>query len=328
MNTAHGTLELFFTFPLNENISYGVGTNILGVPSFTETETEEDVAGALSFEISYDLDSPDRVIYFDIYSAGTLVDSWNYILSKKSVSDVRLRLFVFNTRVSLYLNDSWVYSYAFYSIAYPSLVTKTITSFGGNSTINDVINVELGDGREAVWNDYESTSENAISSIIQERPIQIFPAVGRAYEFTYDATKSEILAAHVSSYEIVEQDNSASASDALVYSFDVGFAADERTAEELGFITRLYRLPEIDSGVDRAVGAIQKKARESRFRLSMTMRFDPRIEIGDILILDSLIVSGTNRALNERLIVEDVNMRISDGQYTSTVGGRREVDEL
>jgi hypothetical protein len=222
----------------------------------------------------------------------------------------------------------WVYTYSLSTVSYPITITQTLRADGNDITLSNLRRVELCDGREAVYVDYESNNDSAIGSIIQERPIESFPAVDRMVEFTYDATKDDRDAIKTTAYDDAEADNSQTSSDGLVYSMDVGISLDPFVAKELGLITRLYRLPELDSGVDRAVAAIQRRARQSRNKVGTTGRFDPCLEVSDVLVFDGVIVTGTNREINDRVILEDISFTIADGEYRQSISGRRDVDNV
>lgn len=324
MNTAYGTVELFFSYTPVEGETVTLATNITGIRSFAGVE--ELTLLPISVSIGMRNLGNDFIVVQTLLD-DSVVDQSDFGYDVPLVSKVfDIRIFFFNARISVYMNDKWIYSYSLSTVSYPIAITQTLTANGNDITLSDLMRVELCDGREAVYVDYESNSDNAISSIIQERPIESFPAVDRATEFTYDATKDNVNAIKTLSYTDSITDNSQTSSDGLVYSMDVGISLDSFVAEELGLITRLYRLPELDSGIDRAVAAIQKKARQSRSKIDTIGRLDPRLEISDILIFDKLIVSGTNREINDLIIVEDITISMSDGDYRQSISGRRDVD--
>jgi hypothetical protein len=193
----------------------------------------------------------------------------------------------------------------------------------GSYTVENVCLREIPDAREAVFVDYEATTESAIQSVIQQRPIEINPEVGREINFTYDATKDDVPGHHIFSYEDTEQDNMQLSSDGIVYYENVGVSINEDTAKEVGFITRMYRLSELSSGAIEAAAKYQRSALQRRHQSSITMqRIDPRIEIRDVILID-LIATGTLRHIVDEVIVEDISISISDGAYSTNISGRR-----
>jgi hypothetical protein len=153
----------------------------------------------------------------------------------------------------------------------------------------------------------------------------MYASVDRSAEFTYNATKDEVDAIWVDSYSETQSDNSQASSDGLVYAVDVGISLDSYIAENVGLVTRLYRLSELDTGVERAAAALQKRARQAMFSVNLTGRLDPRLEVGDILLVNKTLTS-TNRVIADRVIVEDISITIVDGQYRQSIQGRRDVD--
>jgi hypothetical protein len=328
LNAAYGSLELHFSYAPTSAISVTVSTNICGTASFAEIDAS-DLPLPISLNISTEL-SEIAVGYIvcKMMVGGVVVDRSDYQRDVVDSSTVNIVVFFFNARVSVYLNSKWVYSYNLATVSYPKEITQSLTAVGQATTISNINLVELSDGREALFVDYESNGDNAISSIIQERPIENYPAVGRYSEFTYTAVKNDIVIYGISSYDAVESDSPSESSDGLVYSMDVGISIDLFTAKKLGLVTRLYRLPDLDSGVERAVTAIQKKARQSRHRITIISRLDPRLEVADVVVLNEVVITGTGTKVTDRVIVEDVSIAIQDGEYRSTITGRRDVDGL
>lgn len=327
INTAYGSYELFFSYVPASNLSVTITTNVLGHPSFSEVDAGVS-SQAISTKIYSELDVDTGLLFIvcETVLGTTVVDRSDFSCDSANIPLFSVRVFYFNARISVYMNNKWVYSYNLRKVEYPFQITSSLRVDGSVATVTNVNKVEIADGREAVFVDYESTSDNAISSIVQDRPIETYSAIGRAAQFTYDATKQDIGALFVNSYTSTESGQSSASSDGLVYSMDVGISNDEYVARELGLITRLYRLPDLDSGVERAVRAIQKKARQSRIRVDTTGRFDPRIEVSDVHVLDNVIITGTQRVVSDRVIVEDLSMSLSDGNYSQNLSGRRDVD--
>jgi hypothetical protein len=319
LTSAFGSLEVFFTYPSNVAKSIDLLTNIQGVQQFgPEPEELEDVTISVT-SVAYS-----GTIYIQIQTTlGTVVvDQSDFSTYQTTAIDFAVRIFFFDQFVSVYLNNKWVYSYAFSSVAYADDTTASIKLNGATTTITGIRRVELSDGREAIFVDYESNTESAIQSIIQQRPILMLPHVNRKLSFTYRAEKDTISAVFVNRYTERISHPSQLSSDGLVYSDDVGVSIDTETAREVGFITKLYRLPELTNGAIRAAGTLQRQARERRIAPTVAQRMDPRIELTDVLHV-SLTVAGTLRQIDRYIVVENPSIAMKDGDYSMNITGRK-----
>ena len=223
----------------------------------------------------------------------------------------------------MYCNDLCVYSYSLGGVSYPDVVTVSLKVTGPDPILfSDIRRVELKDQREAIYVDYEANTESAIQSIIQQRPIEVTAAVDRQVEFTYSAIKDSIDAIFVKTYSETLEDNLQMSSDGIVYYSDVGVSINDDTAEQVGFITRMYRLSELSSGAITAAGIYQKKALQKRNMVSISSRLDPRLEIRDILVFD-LTVTGTERNIVRSIIVEGIQIKTENGSCKMSVTGRK-----
>ena len=315
-----GNVDVMFTLTPNTGTSVELITNAKVVPAYFTNL----LPNILSVDISTEEISGSIYLYTQTVYNGETYDKCKYEISEVATNELNIRIFMYDEYLTVYCNDILVYSYAFHSIEYTDPITLTLKIKGDTTTISDICWRELSDSREAVYVDYEATTENAIQSIIQQRPIEINPEVGRGMSFTWDATKDEIQASYIKTFSDGEQDNSQLSSDGIVYYANVGVSINEQVAKEVGFITRMYRLSELTVGALTAAGKYQTSALQKRHSLSSeASRIDPRIENRDILILD-LIATGTNRHIEERIIVEDVYISLQDGSCRTTVSGRKE----
>ena len=98
----------------------------------------------------------------------------------------------------------------------------------------------------------------------------------------------------------------------------------ELTAREVGLITRLYRFSELDSGALQAARRVQQVAAEQRKMITVTGRFDPRLQIADVLSIDTIITSTLRHVVDE-IIVENITPNLSNGTYSMQVVGRRKM---
>lgn len=321
MNSEFGSLEVFYTYPSDTAKSVELLTNIQGLKQF---HVGPEVLGEISVLVtSTQVVSEPVFIQVQTLIGGTVVDQSDFSTYSEDENDFRIRIFFFDKYISVNLNDKWVYSYAFAKVSYiEDDVQASIQLHGATTNITAIRRVELADGREAVYVDYESNTENAIQSIIQQRPVLVQPTPDRELSFTYKAERDTLTAGFVYRYREEESIPSSLSSDGLVYGSDVSVSIDLDTARDIGFITRLYRLPELTTGATSAAGVMQKRARESRTQVNVEMRLDPRVQLSDVLHVDKLI-TGTNRVIDKYMIVEGISIGVRDGDYTMTVTGRK-----
>lgn len=327
---SYGSIEIYFTCLLDEVSKIDIETGVRGFPSFASLD-EDSVSSEIKVRIALEefdtmdiYGNPGLYLAFYTYMEGEVVDRSDYRLDSDLFQQMNFRAFFSDNRISIYANGKWVYSYIFQQAQYlendPDVHLRAI---GGPLTVNSIRRVELCDSREAIYIDYESTADNAISSVIQERPVEIWPGIDREAEYTYSFTKAEVNMVKLTNYDETISHNRALSSDGLVYGRDVTISIDHITAEEVGLVTRLYRLPDLSTGTDRAVKAIQKKARQDIEKRSIIQRFDPRVEHGDVSIINT-IVTGTQTAIEKRTIIQSVSIDISDGTQKMTLLGRKE----
>ncbi|PIV85099.1 MAG: hypothetical protein COW52_04090, partial [Nitrospirae bacterium CG17_big_fil_post_rev_8_21_14_2_50_50_9] len=259
---------------------------------------------------------------FKTYAGDSLIDQSNFQLGYNVNLELDIRIFIYDQYVSGYCNDRCVYDYAFSSAVYPSAILASLSVTNGMLVLSNISRKELDDQREAVFVDYEANTESAIQSIIQQRPIEMNAGVNRELEFTYSSTKDSVTAHHVKRYENVLEDNLQLSSDGIVYYEDVGIAINEDTAEQVGLITRMYRLSELSSGAISAAEKYQRTALQKRNAVSLDMRLDPRLEVRDILDIN-LIAAGTQRNIVDNIIVEEIQIRLEDGNYRTSLSGRK-----
>ena len=321
--TAHsaGGIEVFYSYQNISGVVVKLLTNLKAMAEFKEPLVDTYYFADIDFSL-IEIEGNSYAVV-KLYINGIVIDQSDCNLGCALVEVVNNRVVFNNTSVSVYTNDRCVYSYTFTDTIWPDPIQVKL-SITGSDVVIQVTNVEIADPREAVYIDYESTTDSAIQSIIQQRPIQIFAQMDRANTFTYSATRDEIDAHHVISYEEKLQDNAQLSSDGLVYYVDVGVSLSELTAKEVGLITRLYRFSELDSGALQAAKRVQQIAVEERKMVSISARFDPRLQIADRYIIDT-IATGTQRHIKDEIIVENITINLTDGNYSMQVVGRRKM---
>jgi hypothetical protein len=322
MPDPRGGAEIFYAYDNPaDNLTVKLLTNIKGVAQYQDPVFHGFKLIDLSF---FTLEiSGETHVYCQVWLDGVLTDQSEYNLRCGTVQSIHNRVVFSDTSISVYTNETWVYTYCFVDTDWPSPVRIKAQVTGGDVTL-DIVRAELCDPREAVYVDYESTSDSALQSIIQQRPIQIFAQVGRANAFTYSATRDSVPAHHVISYEEQTRDNNNLASDGLVYYANVGISISEMTAEQVGLITKLYRLSELYNGAIEAAKRMQQIAIERRKLVTITCRLDARLQIADILVIDT-VLTGTGTHITDEIIIEDITISLSDGSYSMRISGRRKL---
>ena len=320
MTTTSGGIEVFFNFTPAVGRIVWVVTDILALPAFTPLADPTEI---LKIRVNLEVISTVQYVAIYTYVGSTAIDKSNFALGNTSTLEFAVRTFIYDENIAVYVNDVCVYTYTLGAVSYPEPVAASIQVTGGvEIAISNIVRTELQDQREAIYVDYEANTENAIQSIVQQRPVEINAGVGRELEFTYLATGDTLVAHHVKSYSNTLKDNVQISSDGIVYYADVGVSISQNTAEEVGLITRMYRLSELDSGAIKAASVYQEKALQRRNMGNFSGRFDPRLEIRDIYAID-LIATGTQRNILRSIIVESIQMRLEDGAYKMSITGRK-----
>jgi len=250
-----------------------------------------------------------------------MVDCADYDLETASIDTLRFRVVLANSTVSIECCGVRIYTHTFRGAEWPDIATAKIYSIDGIE-LSSVIVSELRDSREAVFIDYESNADSAIQSIIQQRPVQIFAEVGREVSFTYSAARNTAGAHHINSYSETTRDNAQLSSDGLVYYTDVAISISKETAEQVGLITKLYRLSELNNGALNAASRLQQVALEKRKSITIACRLDPRYQIADRLLINQ-VLTGTGTELSDDIIIEDITINIQNGNYSMSITGRR-----
>jgi hypothetical protein len=196
-----------------------------------------------------------------------------------------------------------------------------------STTLNNVVVSELFDWREAIYVESEMSASNAISSVIQERPIEIYPTREGNLSFSYRFIRDTITYTAEQSKKILrkhseKKQNSANAgSDALIYYANIAFVSNPDYALTHGFNTRVFKLASLDTGAKLASRLLLEKAYERQTQHGIILRPDIRLEEGDIVDL-TYITSGTGKEINAITIIENINISITEGDYEMNITGR------
>lgn len=317
----HGSLDVTFSYTPVDGRTLLLETDIEGIPAYqTEELGYEDVDVRIGSKTS----GGSHFIIVGTEIDGAVVDQSDFELDDAAVSTLNVRIYLHDSYISVYCNNVWVYSYTMAYARYNLDPVASISAHGGALTLTNVIRSEIHDAREAIYVDYEATTESAIQSVIQQRPINTFPEVDRIIAHTYRHTKDEVAAHHVFEYAERVSSNSQLSSDGLVYYEDVGISISEQTAEEVGFITRMYRMSELETGAVEAASVAQVEALQARKSKAIRARLDPRLQPRDVLDI-ALTASGTETSITDEVVVDDISISMQDGDYKMSITGRRNI---
>ncbi len=241
----------------------------------------------------------------------------------------QIRILFHNEFCTVYIDDSWAYTFAFACTRYPDVLSAEMAYYDGTEaqsgtiSISNVVIKELCDWRDAIFIDLETNTANAIQSIIQQRPIEILPRSNGAIDFFYEPnTRSQVALSNIRKHTITEDDSKSASSDGIVYFSDVAVISDEDTLEDVGFITRMIRVPELDSGALRAAKVAQKRARQSMYKHHIEGRINLALEVDDVANT-SYTPANEHQAHNHSFIVETIQIDLSNGNFTMVAEGRK-----
>jgi hypothetical protein len=319
-----GSFSIHFTYAPNDSLSVLLETDITGIAAYLPDVTAN--YKPLSVNIGTATYSGDRYLEVSTLLDGVVVNKSDGLIGPTALSELNIWIYIYNNAVTVYCNDRWYYTYVLSFSKYLAyVVVATLKAVGAGATLTNIRREEIPDWRDAVFVDYEATGDNALQSIYQQRPVWIFPQPGRVLAFTYHTTKDQVDAIKVKSYSDKQVNNQDISSDGLVYYYDVGVSCYEAAAKEVGLVTRLYRLSELDIGGVEATRTIQEIALEHRNPVDAEQRLDPRLEISDRSMYD-MIVTGTEMHIVDDVIVEDISLSIENGKSSMRVTGRRNRD--
>ena len=232
-----------------------------------------------------------------------------------------VRVIAHGTFITIYVEDKWIHTFSVSDAQYPVSRYVALKTSGASLTVTDVRLKELADWREAVWIDMEQDSMNAISSVVLQRPVDIYPTWDGKLAFAYDPERDTVSLVKVTRMSSVHSDSQQACSDGIVYFTDTAVVIDPIYARDVGFTTRMFRLPDLGQDAIEATRIIQERNREARLRYSVSCRLSPQLEYGDIANI-AFTKAGTGTSVDEDIIVENLNFTIEDGAQSMTVEGR------
>lgn len=233
----------------------------------------------------------------------------------------KVRVIFHNAFCTVYFDYHWVYTFYFADVYHPEEPSVGLKTTGGSITVYNIRLKELADWREAIYVDMETSTQNAINTAILQRPVDIYPNWQGQLVCEYDPIRESDDVLIVKLHNLVESSHPKASSDGIVESTYAGVVMDLAFAETDGFVTRLYRLPDLDNGFIRAASIMQTRARRSQEKHRVSCRINIQFEIGDIAQVDE-VVSGTGTAVVENFVVENISVSISEGKQEMSLVGR------
>jgi len=231
-----------------------------------------------------------------------------------------IRVIAHSYYITVYINRKWAHTFHFPYVSYRTERYVALSS-ASNETVTNIRLKELADWREAIFIDMESSGLNAISSVILQRPVEIQPRYTGTLAFSYDPDRSEVTLIKAKVIEENKGIDSMVASDAIVYFSDVAVVTSEEVARDYGFITRMYRFPDLEQDAIQAARiTVEDAIRKSRM-MRWSSRYNPELELGDIAVF-SFNKVGTGTAISKKAIVESIRINVGDGVFNFEGNGR------
>jgi hypothetical protein len=152
--------------------------------------------------------------------------------------------------------------------------------------------------------------------------IEIVPLYDGSLEFYCEITRDNMVSVREPrSHSFTNSYPSGGASDAIVQgSKKVQTLQNANFARELGFATKLFRMPDLDIGAIRAVELNLKKTFESFRKHDLVIRPDLGLTVGDVYVV-SYTASGTGTVVSHSIIVEKIGLegKMSGGRVGSSM---------
>ncbi len=287
-------------------------------------------------------------LYAGTFSAGiSLIEAYPVTIPSCDAGINReheLHILFHNNFVSCWLNGLWIYTFAQSSLKNeddplndtPGIEYQPYTyiwlrrSSATNVIVTDIELSELCDVRNAVYIDLETTAISALSSIIQQRPIEIIyksdGSIAMFYEKIRDNATLSVPVRQVTHRKMYPEE---SGSDATIYGYDISYIRGPKKYREFyGLSHRVMRLPDLENGEARAARHLLERAMQRSEMYEITCLPHLHIEPQDRLILN-VNIPGTGTQILTLLQDSDIVYPPSNQESTSlTVTGNNIIREL
>ncbi len=322
-----GGFDLYFEMP---QITDGHSVTVYADNVFINDSDGEPTANKLEISITR---SGSILQVESLPTGGTDIDDVTINTDILQADDHSVRVLFHGEFCSVYLDRTSVATFAYGAdaLTWPDTAVDLYMKCSATYTITDILVNELFDWREAIYVESELTAASALGSVVQERPVEMAPTSVGGMSFSYNIIRDTITYSNAQSkntfrsHQRVDRTVGDAGSDAIVYFADIDFVSHQAFADEEGFLTRVFKLATLDTGANTAAQIMLERAYANQFQHNITMRPDPRIEVGDRMEIHYL-VPGTNTQRDYALIVENISIGIDEGRYMMSIAGRE--DEL
>lgn len=252
------------------------------------------------------------------YDSNTIIYSTNFTTGTGAQ---KFRIMCMRDNIGLYQNGQWVTTIALDEVVYGD--TLTISVYASVSmTLTTPVLADLSDWREAIYIDLETDGVSALGSVIQQRPVEKYAQPDGSISFWYEPSRHVITAVREPrQHSYVYSVPSGGASDAIVYGLkDVRTIQHKGFAKELGFATRMMRMPDLGTGAMRATNIILQRMLEEYHKHELLIRPDLEVLPGDEYDF-TYTDAGTGTEHTAELIVETVS-------YDFRVSGTKSISSM
>lgn len=306
-----GGFDISFTVP---ELSTGESVSVVGGMILSITEITDDVDSS-TVTITITKTSTGHSITILDQNNATLI---RYYSERSPIGNIRV--IAHSYFVTVYINDVWITTFHFPYVLY-RLQRYVALKSESSVTVTNIRLKELSDWREAIFIDLEASSMNAISSVILQRPVDIWPTWDGKLSFSFAPQRETVDLSHEKSINEKHGMDSLVASDAIAYFTNVAVIVSEQVARDYGFITRLVRLPDLDQdAIQSTVILVDDAIRKSK-STSFKARYNPILELGDIARM-IFTRADTGSSVQKEVIVEDMRFTIMDGNFAFEGSGR------
>ena len=262
----------------------------------------------------------DYQLIFKTYPSGTNIERIRFTAN---IQEHDFRVLFHDNFVSFYMDGKWIHTFATPELVYP--VNNNIR-LQGSFTVYSVVLRDLSDWREAIYIDLETDAMSAISSVIQERPIEVSSKSDGSLAYWLDLVRDTVVQVILPrDHTWVERTPRDGASDAIVYGSDeVKCIQYQPYLQAYGFATKVMRFPNLKSGMLKAARKVLERAYEERIRHTVTIRPDLRLEVGDILSV-AYEASGTATPMAMDVIIDNLSISQIGGRSHMIVEGREDL---
>ncbi len=291
-NFGTGSFDLWFTMPA---LSTGQWVRVICDSAVTAGDVgDADASATIQIErtaTGYDLSM--------LSKSGSRVDK---ISIAAPAGACRVRVNCRNNAFSIILGRWWGHTFIVRTVSHRERPAVYLSASAA-LTVTDILLVELSDGHDEVSIDIENTTANAISSVINGRPISTWSVFDGSICYAYDVPAQEIKVQRVATYNRRRALTPYAAADLVVFHQNTAVLSDAESLATWGFLTRVFRYPDLEAGAIRAGRKIQELSKSGAVRGECRARIDPRLEMFDTVQVE-MIASGGVAGVEDSMLVD------------------------